>query len=191
MLICALEVRRSVSVLTGIETESAFMGNLRGRRREMVDMTETNLGDIVQDFHWMMRTDLHLSQCQQKQKLPLGGGSHITHRLCSTLCYWIVLLQAKSRKKSSIFGEHQCAAIQLYLWIILSIVILRFSLLRRIKVEATFCKVKTTSSFLLQISWCSFTRCIYTQRSFLPLSNHHVYHTLQMHRMKQYNYTTQ
>lgn len=51
-----------MSVVTGIETESAFMENLHGRRREMVDMTETNLGDIVQDFRWMMRTDLHLSQ---------------------------------------------------------------------------------------------------------------------------------
>lgn len=74
-----------MSVLTGIETESAFMGNLRGRRREMVDMTETNLGDIVQDFHWMMRTDLHLSQCQQKQKLPLGGG-HTSHIVCAPHC---------------------------------------------------------------------------------------------------------
>lgn len=61
-LIHGLEVRRSMSVVTGIETESAFMENLHGRRREMVDMTETNLGDIVQDFHWMMRTDFHLSQ---------------------------------------------------------------------------------------------------------------------------------
>lgn len=42
---------------------------------EMVDMTETNLGDIVQDFHWMMRTDLHRSQCQPK-KLPLGVTHH-------------------------------------------------------------------------------------------------------------------
>lgn len=83
-----------MSVLTGRATESACMENLRARRREMADMTETNLGEIVQDFHWMMRTDLHLSQCQ--------------HRLCSTLCYWIVLLQAKSRKKSLIFGELQC-----------------------------------------------------------------------------------
>lgn len=32
-------------------------------------MTETNLGDIVQDFHWMMGTDLHL--CQQ-EKAPMG-----------------------------------------------------------------------------------------------------------------------
>ena len=35
----------------------------------MVNMTETNLGDIVQDFHWMMGTDLHL--CQQ-EKAPMG-----------------------------------------------------------------------------------------------------------------------
>ena len=45
------------------------MENLHGRRREVVNMTETNLGDIVQDFHWMMGTDLHL--CQQ-EKAPMG-----------------------------------------------------------------------------------------------------------------------
>lgn len=61
MLICVLEVRRSIGVLTGIGTNSAFMENLHGRRREMIDMTETNLGDIVQNFHWMMRTDLRVS----------------------------------------------------------------------------------------------------------------------------------
>lgn len=72
-----------MSVLTSIETESAFMGNLRGRRRDMVDMTETNLGESVQDFHWMVRTDLHLSQCQQnkQKKLPLGG--HTSHIVCA------------------------------------------------------------------------------------------------------------
>lgn len=171
------------------------MGNLRGRRRDMVDMTETNLGEIVQDFHWMVRTDLHLSQCQQNKKSSRWG-SHITHCLCSTWCYWIVLSRTKSRKKSLIFGEYQCVwrEIQLYLSIILSIVIRYFFfLLRKTKVQAVFCKVKTASSSLLlqQMLCCCFTRCIYTQRSLLPLSNHHVYHTLKMHRMKPYNYTTQ
>lgn len=100
---------RSMRVLTSIETESAFMGNLHGRRREMVDMTETNLGHIVQDFHWMVRTDLHLSQCQQKkrEKKLLLGGHHTLFVLHIVLLDCFVADQ-KQEVKSLIFGEYQC-----------------------------------------------------------------------------------
>lgn len=64
MLILGLEVTRSMSVLTGSDCislygETTWWGG---------EMGQTNLRGTVQDFHWMMRTNLHLSQCQQKEK---------------------------------------------------------------------------------------------------------------------------
>lgn len=73
-----------MSVLTGIETESAFMENLRERRREMVDMTGTNLRGY--------RAGLSLDAENRPPSflMPTGEkssrrGSRITHGLCSTL----------------------------------------------------------------------------------------------------------
>lgn len=130
---------------------------------------------------------------KQTKKAP-AGWSHITHCLCSASCYWIVLLRTKSRKKSLIFGEYQCGERFSFIfqlsWVLWYGIF--FSFWEKQKFRPSFCKVKTASSnLLLQMSCCCFTRCIYTQRSLLPLSNHHVYHTLKMHRMKPYNYTTQ
>lgn len=115
-----------MSVLTSIETESAFMGNLRGRRRDMLDMTETNLGEIVQDFHWMVRTDLHLSQCQQNKKSSRWGVTHHTLFVLHIVLLDCFVTDQKQEEVIDIWRISMWREIQLYLSIILSIVIRYF-----------------------------------------------------------------
>lgn len=86
-----------------VATASAFMERLHGWEEGGWNGSDKPEG-TVQDFHWMGRTNLHLSQCQQKDK----RFHRWCRRLLSTFCYRMLLLPDESGKKSLIFGECPC-----------------------------------------------------------------------------------
>lgn len=128
MLMLGLEVTRSMSVLTGSDCislyrETTWVGWGGGGWNGSDKPEET-----VQDFDWMMRTNLHLSHCQQKEKAPIGGDTSERGVLRSTFCYRMLLLPDESGKRL-IFGEYRCGEKFSFIFcIFLNIVLLCLSL---------------------------------------------------------------
>lgn len=120
-LVIDLMLKRSMSVLTGIETESAFMDNLRGRKRETVEWQRQTWGILCRTFTgWWEQTSIFPNA--NKKKLPLA-----VTRLTSFALH-IVLLDCfiagqKQEDVTDIWRILMWREIQLYPWIILSIVI--------------------------------------------------------------------